>query len=267
MPGSTSSTTTASSAAASTASTSTASTSTASTPAAASTTTGATTTTVSAAAATTTTTTTTTPAATPTPSAASAATTTAPSSSARALAPLALARATAVKDLFLAMDPTYLTVDLLEKHLLAAETSIVAVGAAHTPFFEGCSPSPLAPSYASVAAVDFLRAEEVGAAFAPSGRHRSGRGKGGKGGGGGSGGAWAYRGSVRCKYVIRTGDRAEAAAVGASKSALHGTAPAEALHTFTLDSNASRCFFLDSTTLTPLPAPVAVFTSPRFLRT
>ncbi|CAI7774895.1 unnamed protein product, partial [Closterium sp. NIES-54] len=31
-----------------------------------------------------------------------------------------------------------------------------------------------------------------------------------------------------------------------------------ALHTFTLDSGASRCFFRDSTTLTPLPAPVPV---------
>ncbi|CAI7728632.1 unnamed protein product [Closterium sp. NIES-53] len=37
-----------------------------------------------------------------------------------------------------------------------------------------------------------------------------------------------------------------------------GTAPAEALHTFTLDSGASRCFFRDSTTLIPLPAPVPV---------
>ncbi|CAI7785042.1 unnamed protein product, partial [Closterium sp. NIES-53] len=37
-----------------------------------------------------------------------------------------------------------------------------------------------------------------------------------------------------------------------------GTAPAEALHTFALDSGASRCFFRDSTTLTPLPAPVPV---------
>ncbi|CAI7773538.1 unnamed protein product [Closterium sp. NIES-53] len=37
-----------------------------------------------------------------------------------------------------------------------------------------------------------------------------------------------------------------------------GTAPDEALHTFTLDYGASRCFFRDSTTLTPLPAPVPV---------
>ncbi|CAI7879304.1 unnamed protein product, partial [Closterium sp. NIES-53] len=50
----------------------------------------------------------------------------------------------------------------------------------------------------------------------------------------------------------------EAAALGASESALPGTAPAEALHTFTLDSGASRCFFCDSTTLTPLSAPVPV---------
>ncbi|CAI7897090.1 unnamed protein product, partial [Closterium sp. NIES-53] len=50
-----------------------------------------------------------------------------------------------------------------------------------------------------------------------------------------------------------------AAALGASESGtLPGTAPAEALHTFTLDSGASRCFFRDSTTLTPLSARVSV---------
>ncbi|CAI7872857.1 unnamed protein product [Closterium sp. NIES-53] len=50
-----------------------------------------------------------------------------------------------------------------------------------------------------------------------------------------------------------------AAALGASASGnAPGTAPAEALHTFTLDSGASRCFFRDSTTLTPLPAPIPV---------
>ncbi|CAI7747828.1 unnamed protein product [Closterium sp. NIES-53] len=50
----------------------------------------------------------------------------------------------------------------------------------------------------------------------------------------------------------------ECAAPGAGKSALSGTAPTEALHTFTLDSGASRSFFRDSTTLTPLSRPVAV---------
>ncbi|CAI7849783.1 unnamed protein product [Closterium sp. NIES-53] len=51
----------------------------------------------------------------------------------------------------------------------------------------------------------------------------------------------------------------EAAALAASESGtLPGTAPAEALHTFTLDSGASCCFFRDITTLTPLPAPVPV---------
>ncbi|CAI7737966.1 unnamed protein product [Closterium sp. NIES-54] len=98
----------------------------------------------------------------------------------------------AVRDHFLALDPTDLTVDLLEKHLLAAETSVVAVGAARgtprTPFFEGCSPSPLAPSYASAAAVDILGIEDVGAASALSGKRRSSNGKGGKNGGGGGGG-------------------------------------------------------------------------------
>ncbi|CAI7834003.1 unnamed protein product [Closterium sp. NIES-53] len=50
-----------------------------------------------------------------------------------------------------------------------------------------------------------------------------------------------------------------AAALGASASGTPpGTAPAQALHTFTLDSGASRYFFRDSTSLTPLPAPVAV---------
>ncbi|CAI5479639.1 unnamed protein product [Closterium sp. Yama58-4] len=80
-----------------------------------------------------------------------------------------------VRDHFLARCPTELTVALLEEHLLAAEKSIVAVGAARgaprTPIFEGCSPSPLAPSYAAAAAVDFLGAD------------------------------------ARCSYVIRTGDR------------------------------------------------------------
>ncbi|CAI7789589.1 unnamed protein product [Closterium sp. NIES-54] len=48
------------------------------------------------------------------------------------------------------------------------------------------------------------------------------------------------------------------AALGACESGPFGTAPAQALHTFTLDSGASRCFFRDSTTVTPLPAPVPV---------
>ncbi|CAI7863162.1 unnamed protein product [Closterium sp. NIES-54] len=307
-----------------------------------------------------------------------------------------------VEDHFLALDPTDLTVNLLEKHLLTAKTSVVTVGAARgtprTPFFEGCSPSPLAPSYASAATVDILGAEDVGAPSALSGKRHSSKGKGGKSGGGGSrggggvgggggggggsggsgggsgglggggggsgggggggggssgsggGGSGGGRGGavqrggsvggqmqqhVRCPYVIRTGDRAgqiceklhtkdrcfsrlddawraefgdeaerprweellrsrvdifaldydamlaamhalsdsaegdcylcvppdpdiEAAALGASESPLPGTAPAEALYTFTLGSDASRCFFRDSTTLTPLPAPVPI---------
>ncbi|CAI7795825.1 unnamed protein product [Closterium sp. NIES-53] len=97
----------------------------------------------------------------------------------------------ALLDHFLSIDPTSLTVDLLKQHLLAAKTSAVAVGAARgtprPPFFEGCSPSPLAPSYASAAAADVSVGEDVGAAFA-SAKHRSSKGKGGKGGGGGSGG-------------------------------------------------------------------------------
>ncbi|CAI7821429.1 unnamed protein product [Closterium sp. NIES-53] len=327
-----------------------------------------------------------------------------------------------VRDHFLSLDPTSLTVDLLEQHLLAAETSAFDVGAARgtprPPFFEGCSPSPLAPSYASAAAADVSVAEDVGAASA-SAKCCNSKGKGGKGGGGGSGsggggsnggsggsggggdggtggksgvsggggggsggsggsggggtgggrtGPWnggpgggkrqqqqlrsetqsaqqlrewlfqrgTSRGSDSCPYVIRTGVRAgqtcrklhtqhrsisrlddawraefgddvelprwadllrsrvaifdpdfnvilssmyalsvsakgdcywcvppdpgiAAAALGASESGtLPGTTPAQALHTFTLNSGASRCFFCDSTTLTPLPAPVPV---------
>ncbi|CAI7848197.1 unnamed protein product, partial [Closterium sp. NIES-54] len=109
-----------------------------------------------------------------------------------------------VRDHFLSVCPTTLTVDLLEQRLLAAETSIVAVGASRgdprTPVFEGCSPSPLLPSVASAAAADLGGFESVGAVSAPSGRRRTGKGKvgkgtggtggGGGGGGGGSGGGW-----------------------------------------------------------------------------
>ncbi|CAI7759351.1 unnamed protein product, partial [Closterium sp. NIES-53] len=48
------------------------------------------------------------------------------------------------------------------------------------------------------------------------------------------------------------------AAPSAGESALSGTAPTESLQTFTLDSGASRSFFRDNTTLTPLSQPVAV---------
>ncbi|CAI7731150.1 unnamed protein product [Closterium sp. NIES-54] len=303
-----------------------------------------------------------------------------------------------VKDHFLSLDPTSLTIDLLELHLLAVETSAVAVGAAQgtprTPFFEGCSPSPLAPSYASSAAVDQQgkggkgggggSGSGGGGSSGGSGGGGSGGSGGGSGGVGGSGGGsggsggsgsggsgggrtrakrggtgggkrqrkqhrsessspqqlreWLFqrgasRGSVSCLYVVRMGDLAgqtcgkahkqhrcfsrlddawraefgdevkrphwadllrsgvaifdldydailstmyalsasaegdcyrcvppdpgiEVAALDSGESSLPGTAPAEALHTFTLDSGASRCFFRDSTTLTPLPTPV-----------
>ncbi|CAI7886957.1 unnamed protein product [Closterium sp. NIES-53] len=285
-----------------------------------------------------------------------------------------------VRDHFLSLDPTSLTVDLLEQHLLADETSAVAVGAAldtpRQPFFEGCSPSPLTPSYASTAAEDISVPEDVGAASA-SAKRRSSKGKGGRGGGGGNDGGgggsgsggggssgggggggtvggsggfggggggssgsggtggggtgarrvcfvvgqrqqqqrqsetpstqqlreWFLRGAsggscpddvelprwadllksrntisdlafdailsaMYALFVNAEGDSFRcvppdpgiaAAALGASESGtLPGTAPAEALHTFTLDSGASRCFFRDSITLTPLPTPIPV---------
>ncbi|CAI7906326.1 unnamed protein product [Closterium sp. NIES-54] len=48
------------------------------------------------------------------------------------------------------------------------------------------------------------------------------------------------------------------AALGARASTATSHASAKALHTFTLDSRTSRCFFRDCTTLTPLAAPVPV---------
>ncbi|CAI7847949.1 unnamed protein product [Closterium sp. NIES-53] len=86
-------------------------------------------------------------------------------------------------DHFLSLDPTSLTVDLLEQHFLTTETCAVAVdatrGTPRPPFFEGCSPSLLASSYASAAAVDVSVAEDVGAASAIAKCHSS-KGKDGK---------------------------------------------------------------------------------------
>ncbi|CAI7796820.1 unnamed protein product [Closterium sp. NIES-54] len=73
-----------------------------------------------------------------------------------------------VRDHFLSLCPTTLTVDLLEELLLAAEASITAVatsrGDPRTPFFEGCSPVPLLPSVASAAAVDLVGTDASGGA-------------------------------------------------------------------------------------------------------
>ncbi|CAI7873926.1 unnamed protein product [Closterium sp. NIES-53] len=103
-----------------------------------------------------------------------------------------------VRDHFLTLDPTSLTVDLFEQHLLTAETSAVAVGATRgtprSPFFEGCSPSPLSSSFASAAAADVSVPEDVGAA-STSAKRRNSKGKGGRGSGGGSGGGGGGSGS------------------------------------------------------------------------
>ncbi|CAI7847314.1 unnamed protein product [Closterium sp. NIES-54] len=103
-----------------------------------------------------------------------------------------------VRDHFLTLDPTSLTIDLLEQHLLAAETSAVAVGAARgtprSPFFEGCSPSLLSSSFASAATADVSVPEDVGAA-STSAKRRNSKGKGGQCSGGGSGGCGGGSGS------------------------------------------------------------------------
>ncbi|CAI7736882.1 unnamed protein product [Closterium sp. NIES-54] len=48
-----------------------------------------------------------------------------------------------------------------------------------------------------------------------------------------------------CYLCVPPDPGIEAVALGATESVLPGTAPGEALHTFTLDSGASRCFFRD----------------------
>ncbi|CAI7913027.1 unnamed protein product [Closterium sp. NIES-54] len=102
------------------------------------------------------------------------------------------------RDHYFSLDPTSLTVDLLEQHLLAAETSAVAVGAARgtprPPFFEGCSPSPLSLSFASATAADVFVPEDISAA-STSAKRQSSKGKGGRGGGGGSGSGGGGSGS------------------------------------------------------------------------
>ncbi|CAI5961105.1 unnamed protein product [Closterium sp. NIES-65] len=75
-----------------------------------------------------------------------------------------------VRDHFLSVCPSTLTVDLLKERLLAAKKSIVAVGASRgdlrAPVFEGCSPSPLLPSIASAVAADLVVEAEAAAAVA-----------------------------------------------------------------------------------------------------
>ncbi|CAI7851244.1 unnamed protein product, partial [Closterium sp. NIES-53] len=119
----------------------------------------------------------------------------------------------AVRNLLLALDPTDLTVDLLEKHLLAAETSIVA------------SVDIFALDYDAILAT--MHALNI-------------------------------CGEGDCYLCMPPDPGIEAVALGVSESALPSTARVEALHTFKLDLGSSRCFFRDSTTVTPLPAPVAI---------
>ncbi|CAI5934317.1 unnamed protein product [Closterium sp. NIES-64] len=142
-----------------------------------------------------------------------------------------------VRDHFLAVCPTTLTVDSLEKALLAAEKSIVAVGASRgdpsAPIFEGCSPSPLLPSVASAAAADLVGLESVGAASAPSGRRRSGKGKEGKGaggasGGGGGGGGGAEGVGVVVEGVAGVGVLVAAVEAGVAAAVVVGAEVAEA---------------------------------------
>ncbi|CAI7898206.1 unnamed protein product [Closterium sp. NIES-53] len=67
--------------------------------------------------------------------------------------------------------------------------------------------------------------------------------------------SWAVR------WGATTGGTCEstpAGSVASRRGASVGAEPEEALHTFTLDSGASRCFFHNNTTITPLTAPVPI---------
>ncbi|CAI7880460.1 unnamed protein product [Closterium sp. NIES-54] len=275
-----------------------------------------------------------------------------------------------VRDNFLSLDPISLGVDLLEQHLLAAETSAVAVGAARgtprPPFFEGqkrrnskgkggsggggggSGSGGGGSSGGGGGNGGGSSGGTCGGSRGSGGRGGGSRGSGGSGGGGTGGGRtgprhrgpgggqrqqrrsetqspqqlreWLFQhrtsgGTDSCPYVIRTGVRARqtcgklhtqhhcfsclddawraefgddvelprwadllsvegdnyrcvppdpgiaVAALGASESGslvFFCTVPAEDLHTFTLDSGASRCFFCDSTTLTPHPTSISV---------
>ncbi|CAI5960550.1 unnamed protein product [Closterium sp. NIES-65] len=287
-----------------------------------------------------------------------------------------------VRDHFLSVCPTTLNVDLLEKALLAIEKSIFAVGASRgdprTPVFEGCSPSPLLPSVASVAAADLIGFESAGLRLPRVGDTAPARARGARALEGVEGavelvvealegvgvvvgvvpGVVAAAAAVEAAEAVEVAEGAEAAEVveeveveeateaaqaakaaaeaaavvvvpvvtlhrgvapvvagvaifdldfdailaamyavadsvegacyvcvphdpgieaaalgagetaalgtsasaapGAGECALSGTASAQALHTFTLDSGASRSFFRDRTTLTPLSRPVAI---------
>ncbi|CAI7768644.1 unnamed protein product, partial [Closterium sp. NIES-53] len=207
----------------------------------------------------------------------------------------------AVRDHFLALEPTALTVHLLEQHLLAAETSVVAVGAARgtprTPFFEGGGGGGGRGGGGGSGGGGGGRSGGGGGSGG-GGSGGSGGGSGGfGGGGGGSGGSsgsgssgsgggrtgalsggsgggqrqqqqrrratpspqtgvaifdldfdailaamYALSASVEgdCYLCVPPDPGIEAAALGASESVLPGTALAQALHTFTLDSGASR---------------------------
>ncbi|CAI7733042.1 unnamed protein product [Closterium sp. NIES-53] len=68
----------------------------------------------------------------------------------------------------------------------------------------------------------------------------------------------SQRGVPGCVEATALGASESAAALGASASTATDPASTEALQTFTLDSGASRCFFRDCTTVTPLTAPVPI---------
>ncbi|CAI5942219.1 unnamed protein product, partial [Closterium sp. NIES-64] len=97
-----------------------------------------------------------------------------------------------------------------------------------------------------------------GGVVGSSGGGGGGGGGGGSGGGGGGGGGGGSGGGGNGSGPGRISAQRSGSGGGSGESALSGTTSARALHTFTLDSGASRSFFRDRTTLTPLSRPVAV---------
>ncbi|CAI7911338.1 unnamed protein product [Closterium sp. NIES-54] len=195
-----------------------------------------------------------------------------------------------VRDHFLALDPTALTVDLLEQHLLAAETSVVTVGGGQRQQQQRCEWfAQRGASGGSVGCPYVIRTGDRA-------RQTCGKLNTQHCGFSRLNDAWRtdfgdeaerlrwaellrsgvvifdldYDAILAAMYALSVSAEGdcylcvppdlgiEAAVLGASESVLPDTSLAEALHTFTLDSIASRCFFCDSTTLTPLSAPIPV---------
>ncbi|CAI5973181.1 unnamed protein product [Closterium sp. NIES-64] len=127
---------------------------------------------------------------------------------------------------FLSVCPTTLPLTS-SRRPSSAEKSIVAIGASRGDprthrSLRGVPPPPFCPLFASAAAADLVGLESVGAASAPSGRRRTGKGNGGNGAGGaggGGGGGGGGNGGVGVVVGVVAGVEVSVAAVEAEAEA------------------------------------------------